>query len=52
MNGKLQFTVHTAGDLNKTDLLAALIQKHATMNGKSGENMEEKTFSHQYSPGI
>lgn len=42
VNGKLQFTVHTAGDLNKTDLLAALVQKQATMNVKAGENRGEK----------
>ena len=44
MNGKLQFTVHTAGDLNNTDLLAALVQKQATMNVKAGENKGEKLF--------
>jgi hypothetical protein len=36
--GKLQFTIHAAGDLAKTDLLAALVQKQATMNVKAGEN--------------
>ena len=41
-NSKLHFTVNTEGDFKKTDLLAALVQKQATMNVKAGENRGEK----------
>ena len=41
-NGKLHFTVNTEGDFKKTDLLAALVQKQATMNVRAGENSGAK----------
>ncbi len=41
-NNKINFLVHTAGDYKKTDLLVALVQKHATMNVKAGENSGAK----------
>jgi hypothetical protein len=39
---KISFLVHTEGDFKKTDLLAALVQKQATMNVKAGENSGAK----------
>jgi hypothetical protein len=42
---KLSFTIHAEGDFKKTDLLAAIIQKDATMKVKAGEN-SGATLSH------
>jgi hypothetical protein len=42
---KLSFTVHAEGDFKKTNLLAALVQKQATMKVKAGEN-KGTTLSH------
>jgi len=42
---KLSFAVYTEGDFKKTDLLAALVQKNATMKVKAGEN-NGATLSH------
>ena len=39
---KLHFTINTEGDYNKTNLLAALVQKQVTMNVKAGENSGAK----------
>ncbi len=41
-NGKLSFIVRSDGDFKKTNLLAALVQKQATMNVKAGENRGAK----------
>lgn len=40
--GKISFLVHVAGDFKKTDLLAAIVQKQATMNVRAGENSGAK----------
>jgi hypothetical protein len=42
---KLSFTIHAEGDFKKTDLLAALVQKKATMKVQAGEN-NGATLSH------
>jgi hypothetical protein len=42
---KISFAVLAEGDLKKTDLLAALVQKNATMKVKAGEN-SGVTLSH------
>jgi hypothetical protein len=44
-NNKLSFVVHAEGDLKKSDLLAALVQKQATMKVRAGEN-SGATLSH------
>lgn len=44
-NDKLSFTVHAEGDFKRTDLLAALVQKQATMKVRAGEN-SGATLSH------
>ncbi len=41
-NDKLSFIVRSEGDFKKTNLLAALVQKKATMNVKTGENSGTK----------
>lgn len=41
-NDKLSFIVHSEGNFKKTNLLAALVQKQATMNVKAGENTGSK----------
>jgi hypothetical protein len=41
-NDKLSFTVHAEGDFKKDNLLAALVQKQATINVKAGENSGAK----------
>jgi hypothetical protein len=41
-NDKLSFIVRSEGDFKKTNLLAALVQKQATMNVKAGENSGAK----------
>ncbi|MEP6700169.1 MAG: DUF1223 domain-containing protein [Bacteroidota bacterium] len=41
-NGKLSFSVFSEGEFKKTDLLAALVQKQAVMNVKTGENRGSK----------
>ncbi len=41
-NGKISFVVHSGGDFKKTDLLAALVQKHAMINVRAGENSGAK----------
>ena len=45
MDGKLSFIVHADGDFIKTNLLAAWVQKQATMKIKAGENIGA-TLSH------
>ena len=42
---EIHFTVNTDGEINKTNLLAALVQKKAVMNVKAGEN-SGTTLSH------
>jgi hypothetical protein len=37
-NNKLHFTITSEGNFNKSNLLAALVQKQVTMNVKAGEN--------------
>lgn len=37
-NDQLGFTVHTAGDIANTNIVAALVQRSATMDVKAGEN--------------
>jgi hypothetical protein len=44
-NNKIKFTVNAAGDIKKTNLLAALVQKKAVMSVKAGEN-DGATLSH------
>ena len=39
---KINFIVHPEGDFKKTDLFAALVQKHAIMNVRAGENSGAK----------
>jgi hypothetical protein len=39
---KISFYVYAAGDFTKTDLLAALVQKQAMMNVRTGENSGAK----------
>lgn len=39
---KITFLVHAEGDIKKNNLLAALVQKQATMNVKAGENSGAK----------
>lgn len=39
---KIRFQVHSEGDIKKTNLLAALVQKQVTMNVKAGENRGSK----------
>ncbi len=44
-NGKISFIAYTEGDFNKSDILAALVQKRATMKVRAGEN-SGTTLSH------
>jgi hypothetical protein len=39
---KINFKVHSEGNINKTNVLAALVQKQVTMNVKTGENRGAK----------
>jgi hypothetical protein len=45
IDGKIKFTSHSDGDWKKTDLIAVLVQKNATMKVKAGEN-RGATLSH------
>lgn len=44
-DGKIIFTTNNHGDWKKTDLIAVLVQKNATMKIKAGEN-RDATLSH------
>ena len=43
-NNKLSVNCHLEGDWQKSDLLAAIVQKHAEMNVKTGENHGARLF--------
>ena len=45
IDGKINFNCHADGDWKKTDLVAVLVQKNATMKVKAGEN-RGATLSH------
>lgn len=42
VNDNLSISCHVQGDLKNSDLLAAIVQKHAEVNVKAGENHGEK----------